>query len=316
MEACDPADVLRRAAELASQVNADIAVAPGVLLPVAEDAVPASQLVPLPPAPDTTAIAETIAAIPRAEVAEHDDVQPAAPGLLVGLVRVSGARLAVGVAGASALLAAACAGFRERWEQSQVGTAQVRARRQAILLELTRRRLEASQRAVDLEGVRRAAEVALLQQDDADWPPASPLPRSPGRAGNARIWRIPTRQAALAGTALLAACFAVGLVVATFRPRHTGSSGPGVTVQGVAAKTAATLPQEAKPKPTLPPRPSPVLRKPAPKTTAQAHRNKHSVPRQHDDEVASDVVVRHLAPPKPTPRAQAGGWKHFSDTSN
>jgi hypothetical protein len=312
LEVCDPADVLRRAAELAEQLHADIAIAPGVLMAEAAEVAPVADPAPAVAPPELTAAPETVLnSVPDG----NDPHEPATPqpAFLEPNVRKLGAQLGACVAGASDLLAFGRAEFRERVEQARIRRAEMRERRQERLLELMRHRLEARLRAVELEGVRRAA-AAVLAQEDMDAPPGFVRPKAPVRAARPRIWsiRVNKREVAVAGLISAVALFVAGLAIASFRSHPDTASGHGVTVQS----GGATI-QGQQPKPASPARPSPVLRKEAPKpVTHQARRKQRSAPRQNRETVASDVVVRHVATPRPTPRTQANGWKHFSDTSN
>lgn len=314
LELCHPDDVLRRAAELAASLQADVAIAPGVLTPAAkEDASPAAEPGPVVVAEAPTAVPpEHAMQTPSADNAAAND--HAVRDRLLGTASMFGGRLGVLVARASELLAWGRAAFRERMEESRIRITELRERRQERLLELMRRRLEARLRTVEIEGVRRAA-AAALAQEDMDTPPGSARAKRSLRPPEAETWsiRVSKREATAVGVIFAVALFvAGGLALISLRPNQdeTSSQGSkaqdrGFTIQG---------PQPALVKPASP---SPAFRKPTPKpVTQQTHRKTRGVARYNRDEVANDVVVHHVAAPRPTPRTQANGWKHFSDTSN
>ena len=337
LEVCDPQDVLRRAAELAARLHADIAVAPGALQAGPSPAqaadepsrpeAPAAPASPAGPEPATAPPIPVGSQVARAAQEQEEEAGAVSTSLLLRSGRAFGAVLAACAAAAGELPASARDRFREQLERARVRAAEARALRQQRLLELTRRRAEAQQHAVELESARRAAAAYLLQLQ-REYPDALPDSRRrltgpgpaegaapdagpPARAWRMKIRRIHTRrwEAVLAGVASAAALFVIGLAVASFHSRPAGSGSRGVTVQS----GGVTL-HGAQAKPASPARPSPAVRtatqKPA---AARAHQIQRKLPQRNQDAVANDVVVRHFPAPKP---AQQDGWKHFSDLSN
>jgi len=332
VEVCEPAEVLRRAEELASQLHADIAIAPGAL---PEDSVSA----PTTAAPEVPAAASEPAILPAAPKAAVPEApaQPVSSTSHAPSARASSAALAALGAAAGDWLASAWAAFDERLEQTRVLAAEASARRQERLLELARRRAGARQRAVTAESSRRALAVYLLQLQseyplpdaalDAVTDPASVggPPASASRTGvpgapdvGARGWetkikrlRMTKREALLAAAASATALFVAGLAIASFHSLPALSPKPDVPAQSSSVNLHG--PQ---PKPPSPSRPSPAVgkTKPRPAKARQAHPNVRPKPQPRDQVlVARDVVIRHFPTPKPTPSPQTNGWKHFSD---
>jgi len=330
LEACEPADVLRRAEELASQLYADIAIAPGALPPPAEEPVSAA---PAAAAPELAP--PKILLVMRETEAGNSEPAPAVsatstPTLTLTedaqAARASGSALAALAATAGKFLSSARAGFHERLEEARIIAAEAGARRQERLLELARRRAEARQRALTLESSRRALAAYLLQlqrqypdllpgaQSDAGAQPASvvgsPAPPSPTQT---RRLHMTKWEALLALAASATAMFVAGLAVASFHSRPANPiAKPGVTSQSGGGM------QASQPKPASPQRPSPAARKTTPQRPAQApSRARQPKPEPGDRElVARDVVVRHFPVARPTPTPQTTGWKHFSDLSH
>ncbi len=342
LEICDPASVLRRAGELAARLHADIAVAPGALQaepspaqaaagPSLHEGEPARAAVPVvasarleiepsapAPAPETAHIAPTMESEAEA-VPTSSSVAPTA--------RAFGATLAACVAGTGKLFASARDQFRESWELARIRNAEAHALREQHLFELTRHRADVQQRALELAAKRGAMAAYLLQLQQEvphafldvrrQWSAAegaAPATEPPARAWRVKIRRIHLRQweAAFAGLLSASALFVLGLAVAAFHSRPAQSANRGATVQ-----TGGVTLQGARPNSALPVRPSPRTPKSTQKpSTARARQTQRRLPQRNQDLVANDVVVRHFPPPKPTPRTQANGWKHFSDMQN
>jgi hypothetical protein len=125
--------------------------------------------------------------------------------------------------------------------------------------------------------------------------------------------RVSKREATAVGVISAVALFvAGGMALISVRWHQDEPSSQGSKTQG----SGFTI-QEPQPRLVQPSPPSPVLHKPTPRlVTQQTHQTKRNVPRHNRDLAPNDVVVRHMAVPRPTPRTQANGWKHFSDTSN
>jgi hypothetical protein len=352
LEVCDPADVLRRAAELAARLQCDIAVAPGALQPEPSPAqVTAALSPPEEPAPPALVSesqapsAEPVAVAASSKEAHQPTLEPganeaeeakaahaASGSFLPQTARSLGATLAACSAAANQLLASARDQFRESRELARIRLANARALREQRLLDLTRRRAESQQRLLELKAGRKVLD-AYLQLQRA-YPDGASEAQVPARSASAqaaapvaepsaggwkmRTWRIPlrTRQALLACLASAGALFVIGLTVSAFHSRQALSNAHGASLQS----GGVTL-QGPPPKPASPTRPSPAVRKAMPKPAiqvrkTQAHKTQPKVSQRNQDLVASDVVVRHSPPPKPTPSTQANGWKHFSDMHN
>ncbi|HEY6309108.1 MAG TPA: hypothetical protein VI488_21910 [Candidatus Angelobacter sp.] len=357
LEVCDPADVLRRAAELAARLQCDIAVAPGALQPDPSPeqitaALPQPEE-PAPPAlvPESQAPSAEPAALAAPTMETHQPAQEpgqkeakdanatraASGSFLPQAARSLGAALAACTAAANQLLASARDQFRESGELARIRLAHARALREQHLLDLTRRRAESQQHLLELKAGRKVLDAYLQLQRacpegisetqapvrSASAQEAAPIGESSASGWKLKTWPIPlrTRQVLLACLASAVALFVIGLTVSAFHSRQVPSNAHGDTVQS----GGVTL-QAPPPKPATPPRPSPAVRKAMPKPAiqvhktqvhkTQAHKTQPKVPQPNEDLIASDVVVRHSPPPKPTPSTQANGWKHFSDMHN
>jgi hypothetical protein len=340
LEACDPADVLRRAAELAARLQCDIAVAPGALQ--AETALEQAAAAPSLPGEQVASVvvadqAASQAAAPLSALMEThpvlqatDETELGSRGAPAQAGRWLGAAVATGVAAADKLLASCGSQFRESLELARIGLAKAQAVREQRLLDLTRRRAEAQQHALELKAGRNVVNAYLLRLQQAalepvpDAQPLSSQPATPLVKPSVLSWkdvlswkektkriRLRKWEAVVAATALAGGLLGIGLSVA-FHSRPTLSANRGATLP-----PAAVTPQKPEPKPASLPRPSPAVRKVTPKPAVQARRMPPKTPPQRNqDLVARDVTVRRVPPPKPTPRAQADGWKHFSDLSN
>ena len=337
LEACDPADVLRRAAELAARLQCDIAVAPGALPsetspePVsAEPSLPvepvASAVVADRAAPEIAAsLPDSVETHPVLQTTEETELGTGTTSAHAG--RWFGGMLAAGLAGADKFLVACGAQFRESLELARIGLAKAQALREQRLLDLTRRRAEAQQHALELKAGRNVVSAYLLRLQQAalepatdaqplSSQPAAPLIKSPALSWKEKTKRIRLRkwEAVVAATALAGGLIGIALAAA-FHSRPTLSANRGAVL---APAPATVTPQKPAPKPASPTRPSPAVRKVAAKPAAQPRRIpvKTPPPQRSQDLVARDVTVRRIAAPKPTPRVQADGWKHFSDLSN
>jgi hypothetical protein len=357
LEVCDPADVLRRATELAARMQCDIAVAPGALqagppaqaaalspppeglmpsaIPSADQAatVKVAALRPALPAPMETDRLEPALQEPgrQKEANKENEAFVASPNVLPRAARSLGAALAHCAASADELLAACGAQFRESRELARIGLAKAQATREERLLNLTCRRADAQRHTLELKAGRQAVAAYLLrlQQEDPDafGDARSPsmrdaAPAAPVAKQSAFNWKMIKRirfrkwEAGLAGAVFASALLGIGLAVASFHARPTLSANRGDTLP-----PAVVAPPKPSPKPASPPRPSPAVRKVTPKPAVQAGRTQPKtappkMPQRNQELLARDVVVRHFPAPKPTPRTQADGWKHFSDMAN
>jgi hypothetical protein len=331
LEVCDPVDVLRRAAELATRLRADIVIAPGAL---ASSEPKRAEQEPAPTAPFSATVevtASTEAPIPPVTIEtepECDAVAAAVPSRLTRAARGSGTALAICVAAAEEFLVSAGAAFRERLEEARALASEARTKRRERLLELTRRRAEAQQQAVSLENSRRALSgyLSQLQRSYPEELPRAGVKLSVGIESLLHGWQAKIQQlnvkrwaAVLAGVVSAVGLFALGMALASFHassspPASTGSTtgSSGVTLQGQQAKPVSVE------------RPSPAVRKATvPQTASKTHTRRtarnvgpRTTPQRSQNLVASDVTVRRFPAAKPAPSPQANGWKHFSDTSN
>jgi hypothetical protein len=341
LEVCDPADVLRRATELAARMQCDIAVAPGALQAgtPAQVTVPADEPTPkaLPAGYAAAVEAAAPLATPPAPMETHPD-QSLEEGDKKGAAsrvvwpraaRSVGAALAASAATAGEFLAVCGAQFRESRELARIGLAKAEATREERLLNLSCRRADAQRHALELKAGRQAVTAYLLrlQQEDPDAfvDASSPSVRDAARLAKppASGWKVQIQgirirrwEAAVIGAVFASALLGIGLAVASFHARPTLSATRGDTLQ-----PAAVPPPKPAPKAVSPQRPSPAVRKVTPKPAVQARRTQPKTtqpktPQRSQDLLARDVVVRHFPAPKPTPHTQADGWKHFSDISN
>jgi hypothetical protein len=341
LEICDPASVLRRAVELAGRLQADIAVAPGAL-----QAGPSPTEAAVASLPEDQPVRDAAPSVPSAPI-EIETLLPAAAtetthvagpaeseteavptsSRVAPAARAFGAGLAACTAATGRLFASARDQFRESWELARLRNTEAHALREQHLLELTRQRAEAQQHALEVAAERRAMAAYLLQLQQAaphafrnvtrQWPSAEDA--APATEPPARVWRVKIRrvqlrkwEAVFAGLLSASALFVIGLTVASFHSRPAQSANRGATLQ-----TGGVTLHGVPPKSPPPVRPSPGVRKTAQKaTTARAHQTQRHLPQRNQDLVGNDVVVRHFPVPKPTPRTQANGWKHFSDMNN
>jgi hypothetical protein len=349
LETCAGEDVVRRAAELAQEFDADVAVAPGTLARAVDEvhaflnsAAEPSQATPpeiefqlVSPLRDS-AEAHKPAGLPVMEPAEREshaiERETAAPGVFARAVPRVVVTLTAWGTSAQEVLLAARAQAREYREHALRGFALARLSREERLLELTHRRIEAQEQASHLATARKNAAEYLLQLEresgGAMRATDRGLSEQPGPEVAVRPWRVlfeglmervrPVRwDAALAGLASAGALFAVGLAVASLSSRPNlikGNEPPAAATPAPASATTAP----ATVAPTIAPAPAAKhaaragSRKPSPaQRTSRANRSR---PDAGDDrEGGNDVVVRHLVSPSPTPKQQAQRWKHFSD---
>ena len=329
LEVCDPVDVLRRAAELATRLRADIVIAPGALPSsapkrVEEEPAPAE---PFSATVEVTAsIEEAVPPVALETEPPRDAAAAPDPSRLWRAARGSGTALAICLAGAEEFLTSAGAAFRERLEEARALASEARANRRERLLELTRRRAEAQQQAVSLENSRRALS-GYLSQLQRSYPEESPrggvkfsvVIESLLHGLQATIQRLNVKRwaAVLAGVASAIGLFALGMALASL---HSSSPSPD-TSAGTTGSSGVTL-QGQQVKPVTLERPSPAVRKAtvpqtAPRTAARrtaANVRPRTTPQRNM--VASDVTVRRYPAAKPAPSPQSNEWKHFSDTSN
>jgi len=322
LEACEPSNILRRAEELASQLHADIAVAPGALAVSTPQEEPDSSPIAIAPEPIPTAIKPAVQ--PAALENEPRNCEPAevvSPAHEAGPAGEVGATLGDFAAAAREFLSSARAGFRDCLEQARILAAEARARHQERALELERRRAEVRQRALTVENARRALAAYLLQwrREYPDILPDAGSPSAPTavRAAHGKTWRlrISKGEAALAVAVSATALFVAGLAVASFHSQPVPAAKPQVAQQ----PSGVSLP-EPQAKPPSPQRPSPATRDAATPQPASARVTHHQVAHRKrdsrsEDLVARDVVIRHFKAAKPTPTPQTG-WKHFSDLNH
>lgn len=354
LETCARADAVRRAAELAHDFDADVAVAQGTLTstPAADElhAVVELQPDPMPAAsvsaietrlqaalrqaetwaPPELPVPETIAQAP--ELTRHENP---APGALARAVPRIAMTLAVWAASAREALVTARSQVHDYREHALTRIALLQAKRDSRLLELTQRRIEAQEHASRLATARKNAAAYLVQLQQESGGVIRPTNRGvaeqPATESAVRPWRVlfesllervrPVRwDAALAGLASAGALFAIGLAVASFGSKPTltlGNEPPAANAPGPVAATNAQPAPAVSNAPVAPAKPSAahaVSGKPSPSQHPRSTRNRADANRERDD--GKDVVIRHLVTPSPTPKVQAQGWKHFSDMNN
>jgi hypothetical protein len=351
LETCAGDDVIRRAAELAQEFDADVAVAPGTLASAVDEvqaflnsaaepsqATPLSeiefQLVSAPP--QDPAEAHKGAALPAMEHAEREshtiERETAEPGVVARAVPRVVVTLAAWATSAQEVLFSARAQAREYREHAMRRFALVRLKREERLLELTHHRIEAQEQASRLATARKNAAAYLLQLEresgGAIRSTNRGLSEQPATEAAVRPWRVlfegliervrPVRwDAVLAGLASAGALFAVGLAVASFnsKPNLTKANEPPAAASTpVSAKTAPATTATTTTSPAPPANQSAQRRSRKPSPAQHTCRANRCRPDASDDrEGGNDVVVRHLVSPSPTPKQQAQRWKHFSD---
>jgi hypothetical protein len=358
LEVCDPADVLRRATDLAARLHADIAIAPGALQAapaisaptfLEEEQIPATAI-PVMPA----ALAEPPASltVPATEVhsyaqAQEEQSQTQAPPVFPSeppqAARTLGAALAACTSAAERFLVSARDQFQESRGLARVRLAEAQVVREQRLLDLARRRADVREQLLELRAGRHVLDAYLIhlkQQGPAysrqpqEQAPPTPEPAAVSESLVTR-WKttfqrihlpLGRREAWIAGLVSVAALLAIGLTVGAFntRPTPTKRDGAVSTPGGVTLQASQPAnPASARPSPAIrqavpnPPAQATKVTKPSPARRAQAGTvRQNKAPRENQQSVGNDVVVRHFPAPKPTPQTQANGWKHFSDISN
>jgi hypothetical protein len=346
LETCAGVDAVRRAAELAQEFEADVAVAPGMLTEAPGNAnVHAfTESAPEPaqvaqkaetefhrqPAlqdsaherPVTEPVSPQHAKTSRAGEPAVIERQKAEPGILARAVPRAAVILTEWATSAREAFFSARAQSREYREHAMIRFALVRANREERLLELTHHRIEAQEQASQLAAARKNAAAYLLQLARESGGKIGPtnrgLSEEPGPETLVRPWRAlfegllervrPVRwDSALAGLASAGALFAVGLAVASF------STKPNLTMGSEPPAATTPAPASAPSAATaVAPTAKPAVRTGSRKPSPAQHSSRASRDRSEDREEGNDVVVRHLVSPSPTPKQQAR-WKHFSD---
>ena len=338
LETCATADAVRRATELAVELDADVAVAPGSLTVVL------SQSLEVPAQPhgghESDLGSRQKAVLPTADQKpivmeggqESDSPQRAdsVPDSWRRGISAAAVSLSAWAMETCKILALAQDQARRHKEHALIELAHVRAEREERLLELTHERIQAQERASKLASARKNAAIYLEQlqresggriqasTDDSTahetrggWPQLSWPSVSEKLRERLRFVRWDT---ALAGLASAGALFAIGLAAASFNTKPALSA----SEDHVSAFTSSTAPVASQPSLTAiqsTPRPTSAhvrSAKPSPGQHVRPGRERAAVA-AHDQAAANDVVIRHLAAPKPTPKVQAEGWKHFSD---
>ena len=355
LETCARADAVRRAAELAHDFDADVAVAQGTLTsaPAADElqAVVEPQPNPIPAAPasaietrlqselhqapETWAplelhVPETIAQEPELTQRENP-----APGALARAVPRIAVTLAAWAASAREALVTARSQVHDYREHALTRIALLQAKRDGRLLELTQRRIEAQEHASRLATARKNAAAYLVQLQRESGGVIRPtnrgLAEQPAAEPAVRPWRVlfesllervqPVRwDAALAGLASAGALFAIGLAVASFSSKPTltlGNEPPAANASGPVAATNAQAAPAVSNAPVAPTKPSAAHAGSLKPSPSQRPRNTHNrADTNRERDTGNDVVIHHLVTPSPTPKVQAQGWKHFSDMNN
>jgi hypothetical protein len=345
-ELCDTDRVVERANELASALQADIAVGTGVLgaapmEPVREEfpstitEAPASEIcretgeaqeVML----ETNAAAReedraaAILVTPEVDAAETPaGPHPAMAAWSRGVTTLA-AFAGNSLDSAHRLWLAAVHKMREQRERAAIRAAEARAHREQQLLELTCRRAETLQRSRQIEAARRAAAGYLSQlqneardQKDSQKGDTIAAVTSYPRAKKGWGWWAPSEHmktiaaAATAAGALFA--FTLGISALRSKPAPVKSAAP-------APAPVVTLQSSRITSPAAPQRPSPAarqaLQRPAP--SRATHASASRAVESDDGDVADDVVIRHFAPAK-SPQSRSRGSnavKHYSDIDN
>lgn len=353
LETCAGDDAVRRAAELAHDFDADVAVAQGTLssspsleeLYAVFDGEPEPiQAAPVPdiesrlraalhPAPETWGPPELPAPEDLAPGTNPPETENRAPGALARAVPRIAVTFAAWAASAREALATARGQVHDYREHALTRIALVRAKREERLLELTQRRIEAQEHASQLTTTRQNAAAYLLQLEQESGGVIRPASRGVSEESvtepAVRPWRVlfesllervrPVRwDAALAGIASGGALFAIGLAVASFSSKPNLALGNQPPAANAPAPVAATNAQPAAPATNntavAPAKPSAAHTESRKPSPSQHPRSARNRPdTNRADDAGNDVVIRHLASPSPTPKVQAQGWKHFSD---
>jgi hypothetical protein len=338
LETCASVDVVRRAAELAKDFDADVAVAPSSL--IATPRSPAEEILPLEAASEPDIESRLNSALrtqPEPSPVESAGQGPEAserdnpvPGLWTRAVPGAAVTLAGWVTAGQKAWVSARDQAREYREHALIRIAHLRAEHEARLLELTQRRIEAQEHASRLTTARKNAAMYLHQLRRESGGVIRPLgtelsQKEPAAGATHRprhgllqklLARVrPLRwDAALAGVASAGALFAIGMAVASFNSKPALSAGDERPPAATSTPAAGTATQPPSPKTTSAARPSPARHAQAAKPSpAHAKPGRDRSLASRDQAAANDVVVRHFASPTPTPKVQAQGWKHFSD---
>ena len=338
LETCAVGDVVRRATELAVDLDADVVVSPGSLT------VALSQSFEVPAQPhvvqesDFASRQKAASLTPRQEPIvmegsqESDSSQPvnSVPDSWRRGISAAAVSLSAWVMETRKILGSARDHARRHREHALIALARLRAEREERLLELTHQRIQAQERASKLASARKNAAIYLeqLQRESGGRIQASTedLTAQETRGGWPQLsWpsvfeklrerlRFVRWDTALAGLASAGALFAIGLAAASFNTKPALSA----SEDHASALTSSTAPVAPQPSPTATQntaRPASTharSAKPSPGQHVRSGRERAAVA-SHDQTAANDVVIRHLAVPKPTPKVQAEGWKHFSD---
>ncbi len=331
LEACDPADVLRRATELAARLQCDIAVAPGALqagLSLAQAPVTPAAEEPMPvalPAGQAAAV-ETAAPLPapsaamethqldeapeernlgKSNLGKSNDAEEGAsvatPSVLPRAARSLGARLAICAATANELLAVCGAQFRESRERARIGLAEAQAMREERLLNLTCRRADAQRHALELKAGRQAVAAYLrrLQQEDPDAFANAHSPVFPDAAPVTKpssfSWTMVKRIRFRKWEAALAGAVFASALLGIGLAVASFHARPTLSAnRGVTLQPATVAPQNPAPKPVSPQRPSPAVHKITLKPAAQARRTQPKTTQPKPPQRNQDLLARDV----------------------
>lgn len=338
-EVCDAESALLRAGDLAAQMQADVAVASGVL-PVYMRQTPSEGEVESEyevssreqreaevrsPAETESSVRQPSIDRPAPPTVEEQvQGRPVVPELREQLFKTFSRSTNTALTALSAWVdwirgrgTWFLQKIREHGQHSALRAAEARALREEQLLELTCRRAEAERRSQQMAAARRAAAEYLSElhraavadvqiESGAGEIAVPPVPAK----GEVSIEQKRTRRtkAIAAGAAAAGACFALVLGLATLHSGSQHATAPAPSAPPAAVVTAPTAP------PSPPSRPSPAIRKRSPEQARASQAKLNHRPSSADDTgVANDVTVRHFAPPKSLQSRVSKGVKHYSD---
>jgi hypothetical protein len=289
LEVCSQSEAVDRAAELAMQLNTEIAVAPRAL----QFAVPAPEPEPIhvmePPQPELVPAATLQQSVE--EPAQPEYAHPEDQRVFTYSVHQAGPRF-MEIAGNA----------RQRIWQSMVSGFSSMKRGASAAATAFRSTMNFSTAAARPQLVNPREEEVPQEQEP----------------GTVYAFR-PQVKAAFAGAAAICALFILGLAIAGFEPKaalpdnmkQTLQSGVTVPASGVTVQTGGvTLSQPStKPTPAIQLGPAPVKQSPPAR-----HRVHRSSLRDDEDMIGNDVVVRHFpVRKKPVPTQQQAKLKRYSD---
>jgi hypothetical protein len=334
-EICDRADVLRRASQMAAQLQTDVVVAPGVLDLVPEPAAvvethPLEELQPV--------VIETLTQPPQIPSGEEEFSYPlpqvdegfwASPGTklhksfghLFGYLAKAGSAARNGVASIASTIATRAREFQEQMRVRRAEAQAARERRQVEAQEHAAFQQQEAERQKQSE----LAPTAISQQSQQQ--PVQPaVDLKQFRREQSRQPRQSQFPGIFAGAAAASVLFMLGMVLAHIHPRSplppeltkagTEQHVPfgAVIVQGRPAQSRNNIGKTN----ALPPRRTAQLHEGTPSVAPkkpQPHPRRRFAHESDDDVVTNDVVVKHfpMQNKKPLQQAKQVGMKRYSD---